>query len=707
MTALKNTFRVAIFDEFLDAFARIPRQQQKKVNKFMRNFRADPTSASINYEKISTFRDQNLRTVRIDQTYRAIVLKPETGNVYVLLWVDHHDKAMRWAENKRVEIHPSTGSLQVLTAVRATETVAPEPTAQPLPEPLFANTSDDDLLSIGVPTSLLPIVRTLRTEAALDDAAEQLPNEVFEALFFLNSGEPLEAIRQSMGLAVQPTVDPDDFEAALDVPASKRRFAVVSDDAALARMLDAPLDKWRVFLHPSQLRIVQAHYNGPARVLGGAGTGKTVVAMHRANHLLTNVFTEPDDRLLFTTFTRNLAQDIDANLMQLCGEALSQRIDVVHLDKWVSDYLKRNDYRHRVAYWTSPELKSCWETAMVQQPAGWTSEFFREEWTDVIQRHGCTSLDDYKRARRGGRGVRLDRKQRVAIWPVFEAYRNALTSKGLRENEDAIRDAIGLMRHHPKVPQYRAILVDEAQDMSTAAFELLRQIIPEEQPNDLFIVGDAHQRIYRRRVVLKRAGVNIVGRSKKLYINYRTTDEIRNAAVAFLTDTPVDDLDGGVDTNSRYKSLSHGSPPEIASLKSFQQEADRIATFVGQEDARNTCLVARTNGLVDQYEEAMKARGIQTYRLSRNEAEDHSTEGLRIATMHRVKGLEFDRLCIAGVNKGVVPLEVGDAHSSDVAVRESAEQRERALFYVALTRARREVLITSNGQPSPWLTPTT
>ena len=240
--------------------------------------------------------------------------------------------------------------------------------------------------------------------------------------------------------------------------------------------------------------------------------------------------------------------------------------------------------------------------------------------------------------------------------------------------------------------------------MSTAAFELLRQIIPEEKPNDLFIVGDAHQRIYRRRVVLKRAGVNIVGRSKKLYINYRTTDEIRNAAVAFLTDTPVDDLDGGVDTNSRYKSLSHGSPPEIASLKSFQQEADRIAAFVGQEDARNTCLVARTNGLVDQYEEAMKARGIQTYRLSRNEAEDHSAEGLRIATMHRVKGLEFDRLCIAGVNKGVVPLEVGDVHSSDVAVRESAEQRERALFYVALTRARREVLITSNGQPSPWLT---
>ncbi len=707
MTALKNTFRVAIFDEFLNAFARIPRQQQKKVNKFMRNFRADPTSSSINYEKISTFRDQNLRTVRIDQTYRAIVLKPKTGNVYVLLWVDHHDKAMRWAENKRVEIHPSTGSLQVLTAVRATETIAPAPTAEPLPEPLFANTSDDDLLSIGVPTSLLPIVRTLRTEAALDNASEQLPNEVFEALFFLNSGEPLEAIRQSMGLAVQPAVDPDDFEAALDVPASKRRFAVVSDDAALARMLDSPLDKWRVFLHPSQLRIVQAQYNGPARVLGGAGTGKTVVAMHRANHLLTTVFTEPDDRLLFTTFTHNLAQDIDANLKQLCGESLSQRIDVVHLDKWVSDYLKRNDYRHRVAYWPSPELKSCWESAMVHKPAGWTAEFFREEWTDVIQRHGCTSLDDYKRARRGGRGVRLNRKQRVAIWPVFEAYRNALTSKGLRENEDAIRDAIGLMRHHPKVPQYRAILVDEAQDMSTAAFELLRQIIPDEQPNDLFIVGDAHQRIYRRRVVLKRAGVNIVGRSKKLYINYRTTDEIRNTAVAFLTDTPVDDLDGGVDTNSRYKSLSHGRAPQIASLKSFQQEADRIATFVGQEHARNTCLVARTNSLVDQYEEAMRARGIQTYRLSRNEAEDHSAEGLRIATMHRVKGLEFDRLCIVGVNKGAVPLEVGDAHSSDVAVRESAEQRERALFYVALTRARREVLITSNGQPSPWLAPPT
>ena len=506
-----------------------------------------------------------------------------------------------------------------------------------------------------------------------------------------------------MAVEIVEEVDTEDFETALDNASTMRRFALLTDDAELEAMLDSPLDKWRTFLHPSQRRLVSRTYSGPARVLGGAGTGKTVVAMHRARYLATQVFKAETDRLLFTTFTNNLARDIQENLRKMCPPSALRRIEVVHLDKWVSDFLKKQGYSYRIAYWPNPPLADLWETALGEAPDGFSEQFYREEWSYVVQPDGCATYEEYRGAKRAGRGVRLSRKQRKAIWPVFERYRNLLDAKGLRESIDAMRDAAHLLAARGGQGAYRAVLVDEAQDMSTVAFTLLRSIIPVEQPNDLFIVGDGHQRIYRRKVVLSRAGVNIRGRSRKLYINYRTTDEIRQYAVALLQGVDVDDLDGGVDTNSKYKSLVHGERPRIASCATFPEEVSVIKEFIEAGDAAHTCLVARTNGLLEQYEAALGEAGIVTYRLKRSEAEDRDKPGLRLATMHRVKGLEFDRLIVAGVNDGVVPLSVGELRSQDGAVRSEAEKRERALFYVAVTRARREALITSHGKASPWL----
>lgn len=704
---LTDKFRVALFDEFLDSFAKLPRAQQKKVNRFVRKFRADPTNPSINYEKISTFADPHLRTVRIDQAYRAIVLKPERGNIFVLLWVDNHDESMAWAARKRFVIHPETGSLQVLSstveeAAKKLESTRPPPVEEAEQHPLYAQWKDEELTSLGVPAELLAQVRELLTPEQLDAIADLLPAEAYEALFFLASGESLEAVRQSMALDAPKEVDTEDFGAALEKASTKRRFVVVADEQELEAILDAPLEKWRTFLHPSQRKLVTTHFNGPARALGGAGTGKTVVAMHRAQHLLTEVFKEETDRLLFTTFTHNLARDIQVNLAKLCSPAALRRIEVVHLDKWVSDYLRGQGYEYKIRYWPAEPLKSLWEKAIDLRPSEFSAQFFREEWDYVVQPDGCASYDDYRQASRAGRGVRLSRAQRKSIWPVFEEYRNLLEAKNLRESVDAMRDAANLLTSGHNKPAYRAIIVDEAQDMSTVAFQLLRSIIPTEQPNDLFIVGDGHQRIYRRKVVLKRAGVNIVGRSRKLYINYRTTDEIRKFAVALLQDVDVDDLDGGDDSNSRYKSLFHGEPPTITPCKTFRDEVEAIREFVAGADASHTCLVTRTNKLIEQYEAALGEAGVKTRRLSRTEADDQSLPGLRLATMHRVKGLEFDRIVIAGVNDGVVPLRVGDLRSDDRAVREEAELRERALFYVAATRARREVLITCHGVASEW-----
>lgn len=711
MSALAQKFRVAVYDEFLDAFARLPRAQQKKVSQFMRKFRSDPTSSAINYEKISTFRDPNMRTVRIDQQYRAVLLKPEQGNVYVLLWVDNHDEAMAWAENKQVVIHPETGSLQVLVAEPAGAAVPTpmRPPAASTSPPLFGQWSDSELMSVGVPSQALPQIRTITAEAELEPLAASLPTEAYEALFFLGSGEPLEAVRLSLAVEKPAVVDTQNFEAALAAPSSQRHFAVVTDDQELEAILDAPLDKWRVFLHPSQRKIVTASFNGPARVLGGAGTGKTVVAMHRAKHLATQVFASDEDRILFTTFTINLARDIHEQLQKLIPPAAMRRVEVINLDQWVSDFLRSQGYDYKIEYWdmAGSPLEKLWDGSLGDRPEQLKlpRRFFREEWDFVVQPAGCVSFESYRDAPRVGRGRRLSRQQRKEIWPVFEEYRNRLEAKRLREPVDAMRDAAELLTKLKGRTRYRAVVVDEAQDMSTVAFQVLRALVPEE-PNDLFIVGDGHQRIYRRKVSLAQAGVKITGRSKKLYINYRTTDEIRRYAVAQLQNVSVDDLDDGSDDNKRYKSLTHGAPPRIERCGSFKKEIDAIVAFVRAvpEDKLNEqCLVTRTHKDLGQYEGALKDAGIATYRISRSEADDRSKPGLRLATMHRVKGLEFDRMIIAGVNEGAVPLLVGDIESDDLGVKEEAELRERALFYVACTRARKELLITSGSKPSSWL----
>lgn len=700
---------VAIAGDFLSAFARIPRKQQAKVLAFIRKFRADPTMPGINYEKIQNARDPNLRSVRIDQAYRGIVMKPEEGNVYLLLWVDHHDEAYRWALNKVCDVHPETGSLQIYDVEEAGGVPPAAPVSAP-EEALFAGVRDRHLLRLGVPEPLLPMVRRVRTERELDQLATRLPQESYEGLSYLAAGFSMEEVLQEMErVEVPEPVDTGDFAAALETPDSQRRFHVVEDDLELQAILSAPLERWRVFLHPTQRKLVERHWNGPVRVLGDAGTGKTVVAMHRAKWLAENVFTGENERILFTTFTRNLAADIRENLSKICTREDMRRIEVVNFDRWVSTFLRRNGYSHEIDY--GKRSGPLWERALALAPAepALDPRFFREEWDRVIQPQAIASLEEYLKASRVGRGVRLTRKDRAAIWPVFDEYRVLLNERGLRESEDAMRDAAGLLEAKGDILPYKAIIVDEAQDLGPQTFRLIRQMVPEgDHKDDLFIVGDAHQRIYRHKVVLGRCGINIRGRGRKLRINYRTTDETRRWAVSLLKGVAIDDLDGGMDDQRGYKALLHGLAPELHHFDSFREEVgfivDHLNTMEGDaEGMKGVCLVTRTNGLLDQYESALHNQGVVTYRIHRTEAEDRRAPGLRLATMHRVKGLEFDRVIIAAVNEGVVPYEGTASGTTDPVIRRDMEIQERALLYVAATRAKQEVVVTSFGRASPFL----
>jgi superfamily I DNA/RNA helicase len=709
--AISNV-KVAISSDFMNAFAAIPKKVQGKVLEFITKFRNNPMSSSINYEKISQFKDPTLRSVRIDQTYRGIVKKPDTGNVYMLLWVDHHDKAYDWAKNKKCNINPETGSLQLYDAddsqlAAAEKDILPSEKYQ---ECLFASINDRHLLKLGVPRELLPLVRNIFSEEQLDQVVDQLPTEANEALTAIAAGYTLDEVFREFDKTIdeETRIDAEDYEVALENPDTKRRFFVVEDDLALQEILEAPLEKWRVFLHPSQRSLVEKDWNGPVRVLGGAGTGKTVVAIHRAKWLIENVFKDEHDKILFTTFTRNLAADIKENLSKICSANLMRRIEVVNLDRWVSGFLRKNGYTYDIDY--GKRTKPLWEKALTLAPSelGMDDSFYREEWERIIQPLTISSFTEYLNATRVGRGVRLSRQNRKSIWPVFEEYRVLLNENNLREVDDAMRDACALIRDKGDVLPYKAVIVDEAQDMGMQAFKLIRQMIPEERKNDIFIVGDAHQRIYRHKVVLGRCGVKIIGRGKKLRINYRTTDETRKWAVGLLKGVTFDDLDGGQDDQKGYKSLLHGSVPEVHHFDTFEEEVNFIVQYLQKINTevgslKEVCMVARTNNLLKQYESFLKEKDIDIYFIRRSESEDRMAPGLRMATMHRVKGLEFDRVIIAGVNDGIIPYEGAGSDSSDPVVQRESEIHERALLYVSATRAKKEVIVTSFGKDSRFL----
>lgn len=703
------TPKVAISSEFFSSVLKLPKTQQEKAVKLMELFRQDPKSPGINYETIQTARDKNLRSVRIDQTYRAIVLAPERGDVYILLWADKHDDAYDWACNKVLKINPENGVLQVLESQYIDEANQIQQASESNGKAgLFDEIRDKHLVRLGVPEDLLPLVRQIQFADEVDGLKQKLPDEAYEALAMLADGVDLEEVLSVYDINLHdeaPKIDTDDFAKALETPDSKRRFFLASDDEALKAMLDAPLEKWRVFLHPQQRKLINRVWNGSVRVLGGAGTGKTVVAMHRAKWLAETAIASGDNGILFTTFTKNLAIDIEQNLKEICSPDVMRKIEVINLDAWVKRFLTKQGYPIKFVFQEQHEQHQIWEKALVLKPddPDLPDSFFYEEWTKVIQPQNLSSIEDYFKARRLGRGVQLNRSMRKAVWPVFENYRLGLNDAGLKETEDAYRDAITLIDSKSIQLPYAGVIVDEAQDFGLNAFRLLRKIVPEGQ-NDLFIVGDAHQRIYGSKVVLGQCGIKITGRSKKLRINYRTTEQIRRWAVSLLNGISFDDLDDGVDEQTGYRSLMSGPDPIIKYFDSAKNEADYIvASLIALTvpELAKACIVVKRHVDLDRYIAVLSEAGIPYYQIDKNSPDSSAQPGVRIATMHRVKGLEFDYVYVAGVNDGVMPLNILD--SDDPTIIREHEQKERSLLYVAITRAKRFCAVTGFGKVSKFL----
>jgi superfamily I DNA/RNA helicase len=704
--------QVALADDALTCMARLPKGVQPKVAKFILRFRNDPAAPGINYEKIEGARDDRLRSVRIDQEYRGIILVPARGNVYVLLWIDKHDDAYQWAANKTCRVHDETGVLQVYTVDADVNRAA---AATPSAPGLFADLNDRKLKRFGVPKDLIGYVRSLGSDGDLEAAEAKLPADAYEALFLYAAGYSYdEVLNETQREAVPAALDPEDYAAALTRDQSRRKFWVVEGENELEQMLEEPLETWRIFLHPSQRRLVRMDANGPVRVLGGPGTGKTVAAVHRARHLAEQVYTGHDDRILLTTFTVNLAADIRDQLERITAPEAQSRIEVINLDRWVQQLLKRYGEGRQVVMPGDSRLEGFWReaVAMSDDGTGLTQQFFQDEWRDVVQAQGITERDSYLRAPRQGRGTRLNRRLRSRIWQVFETYRAHLDSEGLLEPDDGYSIAAHLLGKHPSEGHYSSVVVDEAQDMGMPAFRLLRALVSKDRPggdrNSLYITGDPHQRIYRRKVTLSHCGIDIQGRGTRLKLNYRTSAEIKTWALALLRGVRVDDLDTGEDDRRGYRSLFHGPEPHVSCQSGFHAEIDAIQAWIDAVQAdglrdQDICLLARTRKLRDQVDSALRERGYKTHQVPTDKPDDRRQPGLRCATMHRAKGLEFYAVGLTEMNRGVVPLSNALEDAADDAGRADAELSERLLVYVAATRAKKRLGIFASGTPSSFL----
>ena len=689
--------KVAISSDFLTAFAALPRGIQGKVTEFINKFRNNPKAPGINYEKLSNGSDKKICSVRIDDTYRGIVVRQEETGVYLLLWVDHHDEAYEWAAKKRCEVNPQTGAIQVYDMQYA-EVAKPEETSG-----IFSRYSRSDLTKLGVPEAQIAFAKSLTSKEELYAAENVFPHDAFEALSWLSEGFPIDEIIDLM--ETQSPSHGDNLAEALNSPENLKSFVVVEGEDELRKIMAEPLEKWRVFLHPTQRKIVNKTFGGAARVLGGAGTGKTVVAMHRAKVLASQ--TNSEERILFTTFTANLASDIRDNLKKICTMDEMRKIEVVHLDAWVGNYLRENGYTAAISY--DNEIGKLWEEAVVETLTDleFIPEFYEDEWNRIVLAQEAMSLPAYAQANRNGRGTRLDRKKRIAVWEVFETYQRLMKERGIRDVNTAMYECKMLVQKSGVRTRYKHIIVDEGQDFSDNAFRLIRALAGEEHENDIFIVGDSHQRIYKNHAVLSRCNVNIRGRSHLLKINYRTTEEIRRYAFALLNGISFDDLDESVDFGDKCQSLTHGNAPTIMHFDDAEEELKYIINEIKKLNSSgvpmsNICIVARTHRLIEDYIPKLTSNGIRSFEIRQNKLDDRNHEGVRIATMHRVKGLEFQYVFVVSVNNRIVPLYSAIDKTDAISERESLTA-EKCLLYVALTRAQKGAYITSYGKRSEFL----
>jgi mRNA-degrading endonuclease RelE of RelBE toxin-antitoxin system len=688
-------FRIA--DTFTDSLARLTGEEQKLVKTTAFDLQVNPANPGMNFHKLAKAKDKNFWSVRVGSDIRLIVHKSDAS--LLLCYVDHHDKAYDWAERRKLETHPTTGAAQ-LVEIRETvkEVVVPyyvqaEPDLTPRPapaaEPLFANMSDKELLGYGVPAEWIGDVKQA-TEDTLLALADHLPAEAAEALLELaTGGKP--RVPAALAAAASP----------FDHPDAQRRFRVMTNVEELQRALDFPWEKWTVFLHPEQRQLVDREYAGPARVSGSAGTGKTIVALHRAAHLARS---HPDARVLLATFSDTLASALRTKLRRLLGNEprLAERIDVHSIDAIGLRLYKT--HIGPVAIASRDVVRGLvQEAARVVGGHKFGVHFLLTEWEQVVDAWQLENWEAYRDVARLGRKTRLPELQRKVLWSIFEHIRAGLREKKLL-TQAQLFTALASVIAASKNAVFDFAVVDEAQDISVSHLKCFAAL-GGARANALFFAGDLGQRIFQQPFSWRGLGVDIRGRSRTLRVNYRTSHQIRTQADLLLGPV-VTDVDGNTENRSDTVSVFNGPPPVILTLKDENAEIKAVGTWMAERAKAGVLphefgVFVRSAAQLERAQAAVKESGLACKIL--DEHVETFSGHVSISTMHLAKGLEFRAVVVMACDDEIIPLQERIETVGDDADLQEVYDTERHLLYVACTRARDHLLVTSVEPASEFL----
>ncbi len=686
-------FRIA--DTFTASLARLTGDEQKAVKTTAFDLQMNPANPGMQFHKLDRAKDKSFWSVRVSSDIRLIVHK--TAASLLLCYVDHHDAAYAWAERRRVEKHPTTGAAQ-LVELRETVreiavprfVVAPAPASTTVAKrALFTGLSDEDLLGYGVPSAWLADVRA-SDEDSLLGLADHLPSEAAEALLELaTGGRPKRPLHAQVG--ADPFAHPD----------AQRRFRLMTDADELRRALESPWEKWTIFLHPAQREAVERRASGPTRVAGSAGTGKTIVALHRAAHLAR---ANPQAKVLLTTFSDPLARALHRRMARLIGDdaAVQGRVTIEALDRVGIRAYEASCGSARLL--DSATLRALLRDASLAAPPHRFSERFLEtEWHDVVDAWQLASWDAYRDVARLGRKTRIGEAQRALLWSIFERVRVQIGERGLITIPTAFAKTTEQLAGATAKP-FDFIVIDEAQDVGVPQLRFLAALAGA-RPDGLFFAGDLGQRIFQTPFSWRSLGVDVRGRSSTLRINYRMSHQIRRQADRLLP-AELTDVDGNTEARRGSLSAFNGPAPEIKTVKSAEAESALIAGWLAARVAEGIspheiALFVRSEAQLERARTAARAAGAEDFVL--DGGSDGAEGRVAIGTMHLAKGLEFRAVAVCACDDEIVPLQARIQNVADDADLEDAYETERHLLYVACTRAREHLLVTGVQPASEFL----
>lgn len=676
-----------IADSFTSALARLTGQEQKHAKTAAFDLQLNPAHPSLQMHRLSNSRDPNFWSVRVNQDIRIIIHKTEAS--FMLAYVDHHDRAYSWAERRRIEAHPRTGAIQIVEAHERIEDVVPafgvelepspeQPQPQPVPPAIFANLTEDELLNIGAPSDWIEDIQTW-TEDRFFHLCDRLPAEVAEALLdYATTGR-------------LPTPEPAPADPFAH-PDTLRRVQTITNEDELRIALDFPWDKWSVFLHPSQRSVVERDFSGPARVTGTAGTGKTIVALHRAAR---SVQEDANARVLLTSFSRPLANALRAKLAILLADDAAKmgRVSISSFEDAAVELFQLSRGRRPIIATLEAQQAAIDRATKQVGYTGLSSRFVLSEWRQIVDAWNLADLESYAKVPRIGRRNRLGTKQREALWPVFETARGILSERGFLTPSQLFDLVSSEFKNREEKP-FTHVIVDEAQDLGVAELRMMGSLA--NGPNGLFFAGDLGQRIFQLPFSWRTLGVDVRGRSSSLRINYRTSRQIREAADQLLPQK-VRDVDGIEDDRTGAQSVFEGPSPTITQCVDEAEETEKIAASIAAavQDGISPAEIGvfvRSPEYLQRCRDAVAAAGLEGRQLTER-AEDFG-DCVSIGTMHLAKGLEFKMVVVMACDDDALPLQsrVDDAIDEDE-LREVFDT-ERHLFYVACTRARDRLHVT-------------